>query len=263
MYQGTQTNLRRYIYEYSIKIVFLAVIMPAMGIMLPLSSTPVLAQTSATGSGLVEIVVTARRREESLVDTPVSITAFSADDIEFRQINRSNEIAEATPNLVFLAGVNGSNIASVVYIRGIGQFETGPTTQPGVGLYVDDAYVARSHGSVSEILDLESIEVLRGPQGTLFGRNTIGGAVVMITKKPNEVLEGEVEVQVGERNHRQAKAIVNIPFSDNFFGKFAALYRERDGWIDTPNIEGDDGFGSQEVKAVRGSIALADRCRDR
>lgn len=222
---------------------------------LMLSNTPVLAQGStASGGGLEEIVVTARRREESLIDTPVSITVFSAQDLQDRQIYRSHQIGESTPNLVYRNNTMSSSIASVIYIRGIGQGDFIPSVQPGVGIYVDEAYVATSIGSISEILDLESIEVLRGPQGTLFGRNTIGGAILLNTKKPNDQFGGEVEIAVGERDYKQAKAIINFPITDNFFGKIAAMVREKDGWVDAPNIEGDNGLGSEEVKAIRGAL---------
>ncbi len=234
--------------------IFVTALLSAIGgiIGLGLPGTTVMAQGGSSASGgLEEIVVTARRREESLLDTPVSITAFSAQDIQDRQLFRSHQIAESTPNLVYRNNSMSSSIASIVFIRGIGQGDFIPSVQPGVGIYVDEAYVASSIGSISEILDLESIEVLRGPQGTLFGRNTVGGAILMTTKKPHDALEGEVEVAIGERNFRQAKAIINFPLSDNFFAKVAAMYREKDGWVDTPNIEGDDGFGSEEVTAAR------------
>jgi len=226
----------------------------ATGLLL-LGHTPALAQGSEAELGILdEIIVTARRRDESLMDTPVSITAFTARDLKERLIVRGNQIAESTPNLIYRSAGGGSDNASNVYIRGIGQIDHVSTAQPGVGLYVDESYIATSVGSLSEILDFESIEVLRGPQGSLFGRNTIGGAILFTTKKPNDQFEGEVEVQLGESNQQLLKGIVNIPFTDNFYGKFGALVRERDGWIDTPNIDGDDGFGSESVQAGRAAL---------
>ena len=242
----------------SIKIsgVFPALIFAGVGgTLLSLSISPVFAQgASASAGSLEEIVVVARRREESLMDTPVSITAFTAQDLQDRQIFRSHQIADSTPNLVYRNNDQNSSMVSIIFIRGIGQTDFVPSRQPGVGIYIDDAYVASSIGSVSEILDLESIEVLRGPQGTLFGRNTIGGAILLNTKKPNDVFAGEVEVQVGENEHKMAKAIVNVPLTDTFYAKIAAMYREKDGWVDTPNIEGDRGLGSEEATVARLSL---------
>ncbi len=209
-----------------------------------------LAQGTSAGA-LEEITVTARRREESLMDTPVSITAFSAQDITDRQIYRSSQLAEATPNLVYRTQTEGTSLASIVFIRGVGQSDFIPSVQPGVGIYVDEGYVATSTGSVTEILDVESVEVLRGPQGTLFGRNTIGGAILITSKKPDDVFAGDVEAVIGERNFRQAKVSINVPLSDTFFAKVSALYRAKDGWVETPNIPDDDELGSEEITSGR------------
>lgn len=208
----------------------------------------------ADAIALEEITVTARRREESLMETPVSVTAFGAQDLGDRQIFQANQIAEATPNLVYRTHSESSNVGAIVFIRGVGQWDFAPSVQPGVGIYVDEGYTAAAIGSLSEILDIESIEVLRGPQGTLFGRNTIGGAILINSKKPDENFAGEVEVLVGENDWRQMRGMVNIPLSDTFFAKISGLYREKDGWVDTPNIPNDDGLGSEDTRA--GRIAL-------
>ena len=198
-----------------------------------------------------EIIVNARRREESLMKTPVSITIFSGGELLSRQVAKSNQIAESTPNLVFRNHENSSVISSIVYIRGIGQADFIPTVQPGVGIYLDGMYIAPSVGALTEILDIESIEVLRGPQGTLFGRNTIGGAILINSVKPTENFGGELEVQFGEFDLQQYKAVVNVPITDQLFAKLAATYREKDGWVRTPNIPGDDNFGSEQVQVGR------------
>ena len=211
---------------------------------------------SSVQAGLVleEIVVTARRREESLMDTPVSITAFTMDELNARQIEQSHQIAEATPNLVYRNFTANTNIAAIVYIRGIGQGDHIPTVQPGVGTYVDGAYVANTTGAIMDLADIESIEVLRGPQGTLFGRNTIGGAILINTVKPSDEFYGDVDIALGEYSLRQIKASVNVPFTDNFFGKFAVLGRDKDGYIDTPNIPNDNGLPGEETTAFRGAL---------
>lgn len=215
-----------------------------------------LADQQESAVALEEIVVTARRRDEALMDTPVSITAFSGEDLKNRIITRAHQIAESTPNLIYRnnnqSGSSGN--ASIIFIRGIGQDDFAPSVQPGVGIYVDDVYIAGSIGSLSEILEVESIQVLRGPQGTLFGRNTIGGAILINSKKPDENFDGHIEAVVGEDSLRQMKAVVNIPFSDTFFGKFSISHREKDGWVDTPNISGDDGAGSEDIQVGRAAF---------
>jgi len=146
------------------------------------------AQTSsATAFAVEEIMVTARKREESLQDAPIAITAFSSAGIEARGITNISEIESFTPNLTFrnTAAIAATSSAASIYIRGIGQQDWALATDPGVGMYVDGVYVARSIGAVLDMLEVERVEVLKGPQGTLFGRNTIGGAISITTKKPD------------------------------------------------------------------------------
>lgn len=205
---------------------------------------------------LEEITVTARRRSEDLMSTPVSVSAFSADEIKARQVERIHQIAQATPNLVFRdqAAASAGNNNAVVYIRGIGQADFVPSTEPGVGIYVDEAYISQATGAVLNLVDIETVQVLRGPQGTLFGRNTIGGAVLINTVKPNEEFGAEVNLIAGSDDWYEGKLSVNTPFTDTLFSRFSLIKRERDGWIDQPNIPGSDGGGSDDTWGAR--IAL-------
>ena len=214
--------------------------------------TPVV-QADSKGFAIEEVVVTARKREENLMDTPVSISAFGASELASRQIERISQVADATPNIVFRTNVIGSggNNSAVVFIRGIGQDDFIPTVEPGVGIYMDDVYIAQSNGAVIDVADIESIQVLRGPQGTLFGRNTIGGAVLINTKKPGEEFGGNVELLGGNFDQRQAKLTLNVPLTDNLFARANYLYRHKDGYIDFPLISGDDGGGSDDTRAGR------------
>ena len=161
------------------------------------------AQDSQSGiSALMdEITVTARKVEENIQDAPIAVSAFSGESLQARGIERIDNLDSITPNMEFrninTNGAGGSNAS--VYIRGVGQTDFVPSADPGVGIYVDGVYYARSIGSVLDLIDIERVEVLRGPQGTLFGRNTTGGAVSIHTQKPHEEFEGKIRAKTGTR----------------------------------------------------------------
>jgi iron complex outermembrane receptor protein len=129
-----------------------------------------------------ELVVTARRREETLKDVPVAVSAFSAETLERQGANDITTLSQTTPNIT-VQTARGSNSTLISYIRGIGQQDPLWGYEPGVGLYVDDVYIYRPQGAVLDVFDVSRIEVLRGPQGTLYGRNTIGGAIKYVTNR--------------------------------------------------------------------------------
>lgn len=182
-----------------------------------LAPAVVLAQTEPGLSTLEEIVVTARKREESIQDTPISITAFSGDDLVSRQLDNIGQISESTPNLIFneRAGLSGNSGSTTVFIRGVGQLDFTLNVEAGVGIYVDDVYVSRSTGALIDLLDIERVEVLRGPQGTLFGRNTTGGAVSVTSKLPSEEFEAKLGLTAGNYDRLDVYGTVNLPLSDN------------------------------------------------
>lgn len=193
----------------------------------------VLSQQSSSGFVLEEVIVTARKREESLQETPLSIAAFTANELTQRQIRSTDQLADVTPNLTFdsYAPSSGQNASSQIYIRGIGQSDFTAVTDPGVGLYVDGVYYARSYGGTLDFLDLERIEVLRGPQGSLFGRNTIGGAITLHTVRPHEEFQSSAEVIVGSDNMFYVTGDINIPISDGLYTKIGVTSRNRDGYV--------------------------------
>ena len=204
---------------------------------LALSAVPrtVAAQNASevvTGA-LEEVVVTARKREESLQDTPISVTAFTAQGLADRGMVSTKDLGTYTPNLISNNGsaVSGNNSAGAFFIRGIGQIDFTLNTDPGVGLYLDEVYIARSIGAVMDLLDLQAVEVLRGPQGTLFGRNTIGGAISMRSQPPAQELGGTVEVEVGSDNLRRARFSADMPLSATLLTRFSASYTDRDGFV--------------------------------
>ncbi len=186
-------------------------------------------QEAAQPGVLGEIVVTARRRAESLQDVPVSISAFTAEQLENVGTPDITALTKTTPNLTMQVA-RGSNSTLIAFIRGVGQQDPLWGFEPGVGLYVDDVYIARPQGAVLDIFDIERIEVLRGPQGTLYGRNTIGGAVKYVTKKIDDEPHMKAKLQVG--SYKQTDLILSgsSPVSETVGVSGAvALYR-RDGY---------------------------------
>lgn len=203
---------------------------------------------------LEEITVTARKREENLQDTPISITAFSANDLIQRTISNLGEIAPFTPNLEIgtASGGNGSSSSSIIYIRGIGQEDYSVTTDPGVGIYVDGVYFPRSVGSIMDLMDIERLEVLRGPQGTLFGKNTIGGALNIVSRKPDDEAAFSGEVNIGSYNQLYIKGTANIPVTDKVATKISFSKKDRDGYV--KRIRTGDRQGGEDSLAVRGQL---------
>lgn len=180
------------------------------------------------------IIVTARRRDEALIDTPIAVSAFSAEDLRDRQIQQTSDLEQFTPSLQFKpAGqLSGNSAASVVFIRGIGQLDPTAAVDPGVGIYLDEVYLGRAVGGTIEFGDIASVEVLRGPQGTLFGRNTIGGAILVRTKEPElGVFNGNGRFRVGENNLFEGFAALNLPIADNVAARVSGGFRKRDGYV--------------------------------
>jgi iron complex outermembrane recepter protein len=202
---------------------------------------------------LEEVVVTARKREESLQDTPISVSAFTGESLEMRGITNISDIDDVTPNLTYQKNpqAGGSSSIATVYIRGVGQRDFLGTIDNGVGFYIDDVYVARTVGASVDLLEVDRIEVLRGPQGTLFGRNNVGGAIKIHSKKPADEFGGNIQASYGTDDLVNLRGTVNIPVNDRFLTKFSALYTKQDGYVDSP-VLGD--LGDDDTIAVRGSF---------
>ncbi len=184
---------------------------------------------------LEEMVVTAQKRATSLQDTPISIQAFTGAELEVRSAGDISQIADFTPNLEFdsTSPISGSSNAAVVFIRGIGQTDFVLTSDPGVGIYLDGVYISRAMGSVLDLLDIERVEVLRGPQGTLFGKNTVGGAISVTTRKPGPEFELEGSVTAGNYDRLDGMLSVNVPLTDDsLFLRASLASRNRDGYGD-------------------------------
>lgn len=194
------------------------------------------------------IIVTARKRSENLQDTPIAISAFSSEEMEVRNATDVTDLSGVAPNLSFESGssFSGSSATPTLFIRGIGQSDFVLTADPGVGVYVDGIYVARSVGSLFDLVDLERIEVLRGPQGTLFGRNTIGGAISLVSKAPTYEFSGKLDVTVGTDNLIETKGSLNIPLSETLATRISAVYRRQDGYVDALQYD-DLQLGREET----------------
>ena len=194
------------------------------------------AQSSVDDSftALEEVVVTARKREESLQDTPVAVSAFSADELELRNVTTVSDVSRFAPNVQFdsTSSESGGAGSGQIAIRGIGQTDYVITVEPGVGMYLDGVYIGKSVGSLIDNVDIERVEVLRGPQGTLFGKNTIGGAIAVSSKRPSERWEGSFDITGGEYDRLDVKGSVSGPVNDRFRFRFSGASQNRDGYVD-------------------------------
>lgn len=200
---------------------------------------------------LEEIVVTARRREENLQSVPVAVSVLTGEDLLEQGGLKIDAIGQTVPNVHFEAAGGTSGVKSpVVFIRGMGQNDFIPVEDPAVGIYLDGVYMGRNVGSVFDLIDIDRIEVLRGPQGTLFGRNTIGGAVNIISKNPGDQLEGSVQVAFGDDNYLETRATVNVPLGDKTAGRISVFKRERDGYVDAVQYR-DLDLGSDDIWGAR------------
>lgn len=181
---------------------------------------------------LREVVVTARKREESLQKVPVSVTAVTGDELQQRSLTSLQELGNATPNVSFYTQGQSGRTAGQVFVRGIGQADPVVTNDPGVGIYVDGVYLGRMQGLDLDMMDLSRVEVLRGPQGTLFGKNTIGGAINIVTTPPSlEETSGNIQLTGGSFRRHDAMARVNLPIKPDRLGlSFAISSRNQDGY---------------------------------
>jgi iron complex outermembrane recepter protein len=211
-----------------------ALVASVSGIALSLA-TPTFAQSKPAADeneASREIVVTAQFREQKLQDTPLSITAIDAKLLESRNQTDLSQIARQAPNVTLnaMGGAYGSSLGAS--IRGIGQFDFNPAYEPGVGMYVDDVYYATLTGGIFDLLDLERVEVLRGPQGTLTGRNSIGGAIKLFSKKPTDENSGAVEALYGSRKRINLRGSANFVLGEGLYGRVSGVFKRQDGYID-------------------------------
>jgi len=208
---------------------------------------------NATAQGLEEIVVTAQRRSQDITDVPMAVSAFTPETLEDLQIKTAVDLVDLIPNL---QGGNNTALgsATMYYLRGQGQDESFPTFDPAVGTYVDEVFVSRQNANNFSFFDVERIEILRGPQGTLFGKNNTGGAVNIIMAKPTEEFGASIEAGFGRFDRRSLRGSVNLPISTEASALLSAFYVEDDGWAEN-SVTGDD-VNFKDAKGVRGALLL-------
>lgn len=219
-------------------------------------ATPLYAQTESTNNTqpvIEEVVVTARRRAESMQDIPVSVSAFTSSDIAEVGITDISHISELTPNLIIMPN-SGGNDGALICMRGLCRTDFTITEDPMVGVYVDGVYVGKSIGSLFDVAELERVEVLRGPQGTLYGKNTLGGAVILHTRKPSGELGGKATLTAGNYNRRDARGYVEFPLTDTLAASASVLSKQRDPFVE--NTQGDDRWDEDNL-ALRTALRWA------
>jgi iron complex outermembrane recepter protein len=232
-----------------------------------LTSMPAFAQDAAEEeTGIQDIVVTAQRRNESVQDVPIAISAFTSEQLSAQGVNNTLQLGQYIPNLVAINNT-GLGSANGYYLRGLGNTESIATFDPPVGTYVDDVYLSRQNANNLSFLDVQRIEVLRGPQGTLFGRNTTGGAISVIMRDPGEELGGYVEAGYGRYDRKLFRGSIDLPIGDVLGMKISGYSQNDDGYVKNlttgETINDDDGWGARlglklkmgETTTWRGSVA--------
>ncbi len=242
------------------KVTLVLPLLVVSGLLLGTGNVNARTATNSSTAVLEEVVVTARKHEESLQATPIAVSAFTADDLEQRNLTNLMEVSAYAPNVAVSSTARGGGGPSAnVYIRGIGQDDFLFTTDPGVGIYIDGVYHPRTIGGVMDLLDLERVEVLRGPQGTLFGKNTIGGAINVVSAKPTGEPGGYVQVTAGNFNRIDARGSFDFSImEDKLFSKVSFSTKNRDGYGDRFDFNTgnkiDDGLGDEGQTAARGAL---------
>jgi len=205
--------------------------------------------------GIGEILVTAQRRAENVQDVPIAITAFNAEALQERAIGNVSGLSAITPNVTLDASTpfSGSNAVLGATIRGIGSSDFAFNIDPAVGVYLDGVYLGRSIGANQDLLDVERIEVLKGPQGTLFGRNTIGGAISIVTMNPGDEFRVRGDITVGSFSRMQVRGMVEVPIIEDLSSSLAFSMTDRKGFQKRVPYAGDAGdYDSWELFPAAG-----------
>ena len=218
---------------------------------MPLLLSAAVAMPGIAYAQLEEVIVTSERRQASVQDVPVAVSAFNEELVEQLQIDDTLDLIHVVPNM-FGGNNTGLGTANMYYLRAQGNDESIATFDPPVGTYVDDVYITRQNINNVALFDVERIEVLRGPQGTLYGRNTTGGALSVIMKKPGEAFGGFVEAGAGSYGRTTLRGSVDIPMSDNLLTKISGYWVEDDGYLENRR-DGKD-YNNAELSGIRAAM---------
>ncbi len=219
-----------------------------------IAAAPVMAQTTGDSAQIEEIVVTAQRREERLQDVPIAVTAANAEGLAVARVDNIVNIRAISPSITFVLGNNAAS-SSNIQIRGIGTVGNSRTFEGAVGVFVDGVYRTRSGQALQNFLDIDNLQVLRGPQGTLFGKNTSAGAFLVTSARPDPgEFSGTYEATAGNYNSGLVRGAVNIPLSKKAALRIAGLWTSNDGYIKDPNT-GED-YNDHHSKALKAQLLV-------
>lgn len=200
------------------------------------TATPAMAQDSAPQAEAEAdpnvIIVTAQFREQNIQDTPLAITAVTAEMIEAKSQTNLAQVADMAPNVAIRPQGASFGPSVTASIRGVGQNDFNPAFEPGVGIYIDDVYYPQLTGAIFDLLDVERVEILRGPQGTLTGRNSAGGAIKFYSKKPDGGGSGFVEASYGSRNRISLRAAADFSIAENLAMRLSGVFKDQEGYVD-------------------------------
>jgi len=209
-------------------------------------SAALAAAHAAKAQQLEEIIVTAERRELNLQDTPISVMSFEGDALELRGIDDMFELATIAPNLDIKGSRGTGNTSPTFEIRGISG-GGGATGERSVGYYVDNVFMPRTTGPVMRLIDVERVEVLRGPQGTLFGRNSTGGAIRVFSRQPENEFDANLRLTLGSFDRQDLQGMINVPLGDNLALRAQAASMEQDGIV----TRGPQSLGNNDDTVAR------------
>jgi len=215
------------------------------------ATASILISSNVAMAQIEEIIVTATKRAESIQDVPISISAYSGDFLEDSDIRTMQDLSLYAPNFTFATSSQPTNARIIV--RGIGSVGNSGI-ETSVGVFVDGVYYPRPGSIIGNLLDIATAEVLRGPQGTLFGRNTAAGALNLTTRDPSDQSGGYVQAGIGDYSAYSLEGVVNTPFTDNVAGRFAVKYTDRDGYAF--NTLSNEEIGERDDLTLRGKLAI-------
>lgn len=225
------------------------------------TTAPATEQTQ--GTQLQEVVVTAQFRSENLQKTPIAITAINATDMENRSYTSILDVAQSTPNVVMTQGTGGFGATNFAFIRGIGQPDFSFAFEPRVGFYIDDVYYATTFGSIFDLLDVDRVEIERGPQGVLNGRNSVGGAIRLFSQQPQGTNSGYMEMTGGDFDRVDVKGAYDMALiPDKVFVRFSAGEEHRDGFVDRENFACLYPGLAGNLPSLGYSVASSKGCQD-